>query len=206
MNIFSKSYLKPWGVEVIEKYPLIFLEPDPHNVGWAKQTGVADIFKDYVNLRYGFECHEGWRNIIENIAKTGTELVIYLRAHGYPDAYIHSCIVKEKFGTLAWQESTNGLPELFGSLWRAYIVREEYLTGSLCEETGKSGLIRKKKTNGEIGWHRTLCTEKAIEFDYKLEDWEKEKNENKELNEKDKEVLCKATPEVIAEIEAHTGC
>jgi hypothetical protein len=204
MNNFSKSYLKPWGIELVKKYPLIFLEPDMYNVSYAKQGGVSEA--DYVNLRYGFECHEGWTKIIEEISKTGTELVTYLREHGYPDAYIHSCIVKEKFATLAWQEGSSGLPSPFNALWRAFVIHQEYQTGHICEETGKIGSIRIKRKDGTTGWQRTLCVEKAIEFGYELEDWENKKYEKQIISDEDKKVLCEATSEVIAEIETHTGC
>ena len=172
---FHKHNLKPWGTELVNKYPLVFLEADPHNVPWAHQVGVVEA--DFVNLRYGFECQEGWIKHIENIAKKATELVTYLRdpnLHCLPcaekDAYIHSAIVKEKMGGLRWQGQYN-LPPLFQDLWRSFVSSEENQSYGTCEVTGKHGSIRRTK-NGESAWNKTLCTEEAIKQGYDLEEWE----------------------------------
>jgi hypothetical protein len=175
MNCFTKHHLQPWGIGLVNKYLLIFTEKDESNMAWLKQSGIAEA--DYVNLRYGFECHEGWSGIIENIAKSGTELVTYLREHGHPDAYIHSCIVKEKFGTLRWQGTTGHLPELFRDMWQSHVSHLESLSSAVCEETGKFGITRTSKNGSRGCWIRTLCTEKALEMGYDLMDWEKEKPE-----------------------------
>ena len=168
---FHKSQLI-WGKDLVEEYPLVFLEADMYNVPWAKQAGVAE--GDYCNLRYGFECNEGWRKHIETIAKKATEIVEYLRASGLPPekAYIHSSIVKEKLGGLRWQ-GEEALPPLFGDLWRCYYGREESQSYGTCEITGGYGRLRETKS-GERAWVKTLCTEKAVEFGYDLEDWEQE--------------------------------
>ena len=167
MNVFSKSNLNPWGEEIVNKYPLVFLETDVYNVKWTSAG------ENYINLRYGFECHSGWKEIIENIAKVGTQLVTYLRANGHPDVYIHSCIIKEKFGMLEWQESSVGLPVPFSDLWRAFVGHETLQSAHICEETGKPGRLRRYK-NGTLSWIRCLCAEKALEFGYDIDDWEKD--------------------------------
>lgn len=180
MNNFHKSHLKPWGLELVAKYPLIFTEADPENAAWAHRAGVKEA--DYVNLRYGFECNEGWAKKIEEIAKKATEIVTYLRdpnLHCMPlppeKAYIHSCIVKEKFGGLRWQGTAN-LPPLFQDLWYPFYARIENETYHVCEMTGEFGVLRRTK-NGEGCWQRTLSTEKALELGYDIEDWEKERIE-----------------------------
>jgi hypothetical protein len=169
---FSKHHLEPWGLELVAKYPLIFTEPDDSNVFWANQAKVAD--DDYVNLRYGFECAGGWKDIIETIARTGSELVTHLRQHGYPDAFIHSCIVKEKFGVMAWQEAHSGLPPLFNVLWRAFVGETSNQSAYTCELSGDFGRLRKTK-GGKTKWNRTLSVAKALELGYDIEEWEKEK-------------------------------
>jgi len=176
---FHKSHLQPWGLELVNKYPLIFTEADEYNAPWAHKAGVAEA--DYCNLRYGFECGEGWKELIENIAKMGTDIVKHLRGIGYKneDAYIHSCIVKEKFGTLAWQGQHN-LPPLFQDLWYSYYGYQEAHSAYTCEVTGRRGSIRRYKNGGLDAWNRTLCTEEAIRQGYDLEYWEKEKILRKE--------------------------
>ena len=177
---FSKSGLKPWELELVNKYPLVFLEPDPYNAPIAIRWGISET--DYVNLRSGFECEEGWKGHIENIAKKATEIVTYLRdpnLHCLPasedDVYIHSCIVKEKFGYLTWQGMSK-LPPLFQDLWCRFHGYEESQSSGTCEITGKIGRIRCTK-NGESVWNKTLCTDKAAELGYDLEEWEIKKRE-----------------------------
>jgi hypothetical protein len=176
---FHKSHLQPWGLELVNKYPLVFTEADPYNAPWAHRAGIVEA--DYVNLRYGFECGEGWKKHIEAIAQKGTELVCHLRSIGLKDenAYIHSCIVKEKFGELRWQGQHN-LPPLFQDLWHCYTSSEESRSLSTCEVTGKSGSPRRTK-NGKPAWNRTLCTEEAIKQGYDLEEWEQKREEKKHL-------------------------
>lgn len=174
MKNFSKFHLKPWGVELVAKYPLIFTEINSDNVAWARQAGVKD--EDYVNLRYGFECGEGWKGLIEDIAKKATEIVTYLRnrdIHCLPcgqETFIHSCIVKEKFGGLEWQGSAK-LPPLFQDLWYAYqrdISARSYQT---CEVTGGWAEVRRTKGGNGV-WVKTLCKEEAIKQGYDLEKYE----------------------------------
>jgi hypothetical protein len=171
MNHFTKYHLDPWGLELVKKYPLIFTESDDSNKAWAKQAEIAD--EDYVNLRYGFECGEGWKRIIEDIAKSATELVTYLREHGHPGSYIHSCIVKEKFGELRWQGASNLPTELFRDLWQSHVSHLERRSASVCEVTGEFGITRRSKNGIGECWFKTLCTEKAMEQGYDLEEWEK---------------------------------
>lgn len=163
MNQFNKSCLETWGLDLVNKYPLIFTE------GVEEQTDKfypSDISLR-VHLRYGFECKEGWFKIIDTISKTGTELVLSLRKNGYKEeeAYIHSCIVKEKFGTLRWQGFYK-LPDPFDMLWRTFLVAQEDSSAFICEITGEYGKTYTTKNGGERAWHRTLCLDKAKELGY----------------------------------------
>jgi hypothetical protein len=171
---FSKSGLLPWGLELVNKYPLIFLELATENRNWA--PSVPD--SDYVNLRFGFECGEGWKELIENIAKTGTQLVEHLRGYTKNNKhFIHSCIVKEKLGGLRWQGSFS-LPPPFQELWMAYYGEQESQSYGTCEITGKYGYLRETKC-GENAWKKTLCMEEAVKRGYDLRPWEIEKQDRK---------------------------
>ena len=150
MNQFHRNHLKPWGLALVEKYPLIFLD-NP-----SLCTSLKADPSNFVSLRYGFEHGEGWAGLIEKIAKVGTELVTHLRANGYPDASIHSFICKEKFGGLRWQGDQN-LAGPFFNVWRSYVGDIEQQSYHICEVTGKYGQLCRK----ESGWVRTLCTEQA---------------------------------------------
>jgi hypothetical protein len=157
MNAFKKSALESWELEIAEKYPLVFLE-------------TFDSEVDYVNLRYGFECESGWTKHIEEIATMATEIVLHFRSLGLSkeEAYIHSCIVKEKFGTMRWQGGFK-LPNPFGDLWMSYYSSVESSTAYTCELTGKYGRPR-NKVNGKSAWVKALCDEKAKELGYDITD------------------------------------
>lgn len=156
---FKRHHLKPWGLEIVNKYPLIFLETDDEILYYTK--GYTD--EERVNLRFGFEHGEGWAKLIEDLASTGTDLVNFLRATGRSpkDTYIHGFICKEKLGTLAWQGNWS-LPDPFGKLWRAYTNEIESKSARTCEITGKYGQVCVRG-----GWLKTLCEEEALKQEYK---------------------------------------
>jgi hypothetical protein len=159
MNYFSKSHLQPWGLELVNKYPLIFLEDDEEIVSLNENSS------DRVNLRYGFEHGEGWKGLVNELANTATEIVEHLRSEEPPYTkapFIHGFICKEKFGGFCWQGKYK-LPELFNKLWNTYVSDIEYKSHQTCELTGTYG-VRCKKNDG--GWIRTLSMEKAKEIGY----------------------------------------
>lgn len=160
MPHFRKHHLKPWGLEIVNKYPLIFLEEDENILCYTKDI----LPEDRVNLRYGFEHDEGWAKLVEELADTATQLVEYLRKHPSGDnvemPYIHGFICKEKFGRLTWQGTVN-LPEPFSTLWYSYVGHISSKSMQICEVTGEWGMLR---SNG--GWVKTLCDEEAKKRGY----------------------------------------
>lgn len=145
---FSKNNLKKWELEIVEKYPILFLE------------GAKD---GNCNLRYGFEFQEGWKNLIDEFAKTASELVVFMRNLGFTDNYIHSCICKEKFGTLHWQGDSKlekPIQKLFNTLVKE-LNRESQQT---CEMTGKLGKLMVR--GGYHGYYKTLSEDMAKELGY----------------------------------------
>lgn len=138
MNEFSKEGLEDWEIELIEKYPLVFLEG-------AEPGGV--------NLRYGFEFHKGWAGLVDEFCTVATQLVERLRAAGQPDAFIHACIWKEKYGTMRWQGDDN-LIEPFGKLFSVFVDYVEYKSTITCELTGRPG-----KPRNDLGRMKILCEE-----------------------------------------------
>jgi hypothetical protein len=156
MNAFHKSQLKPWGLALVEKYPLIFLDnPSVRNEYKIDQS-------EFVSLRYGFEHDEGWSKLIDKLAATGTMLVTHLRANGFPDASINSFICKAKFGTLRWQGDSH-LPEPFGRFWQVYVAEIEMESANTCEITGRNG----QPCISDRGWVKILCEEEAKKLGYK---------------------------------------
>lgn len=160
---FKKHHLKSWGLEIVNKYPLIYLELSETTLYYVGESLVKE---DVVNLRYGFECEEGWAKIIDNLSSIGSELVTFLRANGHPSASIHGCICKEKFGTLRWQGDRT-LPEPFASLWDAQVSYSEHQSAHFCEVTGGYGQARNMK-EGKPAWVKVLCDEEAVKKGYDL--------------------------------------
>jgi hypothetical protein len=156
---FQKTNLKPWEIELVNKFPLIFLEKSPDVLCYTK-----DLPDDArVNLRFGFEHGAGWSKLISELAQTGTELVTHLRAQGI-DASIHGFICKEKFGHLTWQGNSK-LPPFFQKLWYSYVSGIESQSSHTCEVTGEYGTTYRLK-NGKPSWNRTLCKEEAQKQGY----------------------------------------
>lgn len=146
MKEFNRDNLKDWELKIVEKYPLIYLEGAKENE---------------TNLRFGFEFNEGWSNLVNEFSKIASDLVLQLRESGIQkDAFIHSCIFKEKFGVLCWQGDDN-LIEPFKTLFKSYISIIENRSKYICEISGDIG---ERRSRG--GWIKTLSKEKAIELGY----------------------------------------
>ncbi len=132
-------HLPEWQLEIIRRYPEIYLVPPPEMAGYddeGKQK-IPDL-ADYCNLRHGFERESGWAELIEDLSARGTALVRALRSFGFQfDARISACILKEKFGVLVWQGSDN-LLEPFHGLWFAYARLIGERSKSRCNAVGNS--------------------------------------------------------------------
>jgi hypothetical protein len=150
---FRKHHLQPWGLELVEKYPLIFLEPSPEVLYYTKDVPESER----VNLRYGFEHGEGWKGLVNEIGDVGSCMVRATRASGFPNARISGFICKEKLGGLRWQGNYT-LPELEKTLWNSFIRDIESQSYSVCENTGDYGQLCKK---ADGGWLKTLCADEA---------------------------------------------
>lgn len=145
MKEFKTGYLD-WGSDIVQKYPLIYLENDDLTM---KSFEDGDV-----NLRFGFEFREGWRDIVERFSEVASELVVDLRTFDVQkDAYIHACIFKEKFGKLVWQGYDN-LIEPHNALLQAYIDYIEGRSSRTCEVCGSFGTIATT-----CYWNRCRCPE-----------------------------------------------
>ena len=151
--------LEPWEKEIVDKYPLIYREPNPEMTLWTKDLTSSLNFS---NLRYGFEFQSGWAGLVDEFSGVAQKLVTHLRESGtQPDAYICACIFKEKIGRLTWQGDDN-LIEPFRALFWAYTRVIEGRSTTICEVTGEPGALCVRG-----GWYKTLSYEKAREQGYK---------------------------------------
>lgn len=115
------------------------------------EKNTKKIFKDFPNLYigkdksireslmpFGFECEDGWFNLIYELSKKITELD--------PEGKVEASQVKEKFGGLRFY--INGAPREIHDLINKY-EKSSYQT---CEICGAKGKLRP-----DLGWVKTLC-------------------------------------------------
>lgn len=96
-------------------------------------------------MGFGFECEDGWVDILYNLSKKITEI--------YPE--VKATQVKEKFGTLRFY--IEGAPqEVYDEIDKA-----EILSSKICELCGKAGSMHHRGT-----WLKALCTECAVNEEY----------------------------------------
>ena len=148
---FCFTHLPEWEKEIINKYPEIYLEKDEKNLSFLR-GGFPD---DYCNLRYGFEFGQGWAKIVDDFSAQTVAFLKEVRKL-YPDAYIHSCVFKQKFGQATFQGSYN-LPQSFLDPFfglKALLEKQSLFT---CELSGEIGCLRNVD-----GYLQVLSDEKYI--------------------------------------------
>ena len=134
------KWLPSWQQKIIHKYPALYLQP-PDNLTADDFRLSAVLDNDYCSLRFGFECQEGWRNLLEDLSATGTALIQALSSFGFQDAEIRVAIVKQKFGVMVWADANNLLPP-FRSLWFGYQALISRRSAITCERSGEYGELR----------------------------------------------------------------
>ena len=157
MKQFDIENVDPEMMDVVQEFPKIFLEPSEEVLDWfEKYPEGMPTRENLVNLRYGFEFGNGWKEIARGFCKEMQDLADKAEANGDKFQY-KGCIMKEKFGEFRPQ----GDVDSGDGSWKKY--REEYYnimskwekkSTETCEVTGKPG---KLSTNG--GWCKTLCEE-----------------------------------------------
>ncbi len=121
------------------KYPEIFRDRN----GDMRETAMC----------WGFECGDGWYNIIESVCTLVVNHNSNQKLNNLPEVEFIATQVKEKYGTLRFYYY-GGDDYIDGVVSMA-----EYLSGSTCETCGAPGKIR------DNGWMRTLCDEHVKEYE-----------------------------------------
>ncbi len=103
--------------------------------------------------RYGFECGDGWFELISNFSNQAEAKVKEMKEEGVEEIKLPLVLqVKEKFGGLRiYMDDTYGM-------MNALIDSALKEAARTCELCGQSGIRRESKT----GWWMTLCDECAI--------------------------------------------
>jgi hypothetical protein len=161
-EFLNYSQLKPWERTIVDRYPNIYLTPNPR---------IRDFYGDkyeelisnpeFTNLRYGFEFESGWADLVDRFSAKANSLVNMLRGYEVQsDAYIHSCIFKQKMSRLTFQGDVNLVEPFLGLFW-AYVHEIERESGRICELSGKFGVLCKRGGN-----LKTLSQEQALKSGY----------------------------------------
>lgn len=125
--------------KLYKDFPKIFLE--------------KDLSPKYTCMCWGFECDDGWFNLIYNLCNF---LQWHIDKNNHPQIIAKQ--VKEKFGTLRFYYSSDGKNDSYLS---GAISFAETMSGNICEITGNPGNLYVKS-----GWYKTLSKEKADELGY----------------------------------------
>lgn len=165
INEFDRKNIKPEWMDLVEDYPEIFLNPSPRVIDWYAH-GVVEGYKnipdnvtDLCNLRYGFECDIGWKQIIREFCDDIRLLIQKAKDNGH-EIHFSTFILKEKFGECYSQGDYYGPDTKL--YWKDYSDLVENLqkkSSTVCEVTGKPGKLVRRNY-----WVKTLCEE--LEEDY----------------------------------------
>ena len=93
----------------------------------------------------GFYIGPGWYQIVADLIDRITSVTTDFKIEQ----------VKEKFGGLRFYYITGDLDDLDVSAIRAYVIAAENKSFETCEETGKPGVLMRRKGR-QYGWVRTL--------------------------------------------------
>jgi hypothetical protein len=168
MNQFDRKNITPEWVGLVNEFPEIFLEPSPDVLNYFAEAVVkgwnntAETYDDLCNLRYGFECDIGWKEIIRVFCIEIRELIQKAKDVG-DEIHFKTFILKEKFGECHSQGDFYGPNR--DKYWKDYCVIVSRLLDkslSVCEITGAVG----KRVRRKGGWCKTLCEEQAEKLEY----------------------------------------
>jgi hypothetical protein len=152
---FLKSNISAEWWDLVNEFPEFTLELSPYVEEWYDKyhdfcPEVSMKIEDLTNLRYGFECGIGWKEIIREYFIEMRKLLARAKDNGH-DVHYKTCIFKEKFGELRDQG------DFYGDDRKLYyddyhkldnILRKSTKT---CEKCGDVGILRTEN------WYKTLC-------------------------------------------------
>ena len=115
---------------LFEKYPELFTE--------------KDLPPSQSNMCFGFECGDGWFDLLDNLCKCISEY----QKHNKVDHKVSVNQVKEKFGSLRFYY-TGGNEYIDGMVRLAEVISE-----TTCEDCGNIG-----KIEYDAGWLKCRCEE-----------------------------------------------
>ena len=164
---FNYQNRPQWQIDLINKYPLIYRIPNLILKDYFNEETYQKLINDpyFCNLRFGFECDEGWAELIGKYSNAAFE-VLHILDRLYPGTfdsgkyYIRAFIIKEKFGGIRFQNNVF-IPYPFEQLFAAFTRELEGQSFIICELTGEFGSLCEKD-----GVYKTLSPAKAKELGY----------------------------------------
>ena len=147
LRCFSYTNLPDWQKEIIFKYPSIYLNPNQEIIDSLAINNIElTNNSDFCNLRYGFECGEGWKGLIDSFSNDIVNFVDSIKKID-STSFIKSCIVKQKMGKLVWQ-GTEYMPKNFFPIFDGYIRNISTRSLFISELSGEAGTL--KNHNGYL--------------------------------------------------------
>ncbi len=157
---FHIENVSPDMMEIVLEFPRIFLEPSNEVMEYfneCKSDRMCDDITKLVNLRFGFEHGNGWKEIVRGFCKDIQDLCNEAAVNGDVIQY-KGCIIKEKWGEFTPQ----GDVECDKETWKKYRTKYYAICNkwkdksiTVCEKCGKDGKLHTKN------WFRCLCDECA---------------------------------------------
>ena len=167
---FLKSNIDPEWMDLVEEFPEFILELSP------TVLSVIDNFsklgdnissesltpEKFCNLRYGFECSIGWKELLREYFEDIQALIEKSKRNG-DEVFYKTCIMKEKFGELRDQGDFYGKD--CKKYWKEYSDLSHKLAEKSLLQCEICGMIGELKKRGY--WVKTLCEKHAEEREYK---------------------------------------
>ena len=154
---FHRNNITEGWQDLVKEFPEIFLEPSEVILDMFRQYEGLGYFpatlEECCNLRYGFECGIGWKNVIRQFCTDIRELVNFAKEKGHEICY-KTFILKEKFGELRDQGDFYGADvAMYRDQYWNLSRKMETESLKTCETCGKPGKTRISPS----GWYRTTC-------------------------------------------------
>ena len=161
MQEFHISNIEKEWMDIVEEFPEFLKDPSPFVLECYNNQFPIN---EFVNLRYGFECNYGWKNLIRNYFQKIKSLIEKAKENNH-EVFYKTFILKEKFGELRDQGDFYG-PD-------AKLYYNEYSdlchnvcvdSSQVCEICGSNGKLSRK--NSGFGWFKSLCESHRDDMNY----------------------------------------
>jgi len=155
MTQFDIKSIEPEWFDLLTEFKEFFLEPSEEVLSLPKMARPQNV-DHIVNLRFGFECGIGWKQIIWEYCTELRQLIAKAKENGDEIQY-KGFIFKEKFGELVDQGTFSG-KDRKKYLNEYYDLQSEYGAKSIktCERCGRAGSLASTNAGDTL---RVVCSD-----------------------------------------------